>query len=503
MARRILVYLLAAALGLGALPCPPALALSLEEERKLGQQAYQEVVNAIPMVTDPEVVDYIQKLGAKLVAHLPEKEFEYRFYVADSSEMNAFAIPGGYIFFYRGMITSLDNEAELAGIMAHEMGHVWRRHIAKRMDKALPGSVLSMAGMVTGILLGALAGAPQLGSAITFGSMAGNIQQQLAFSRTDEAEADWAGHKIMTAAGYPGQEMAKTFRRMWRMEQQMGVNLPTYMRSHPQSPERMEAIENMVRRDPPYKGSYDNSRFEHVKIRLIALYDPPDTAADTLTAMAREKPGSPLPFYGQALLSMRKRDYDQALRILDEMERKWPGDKDAQKERGLCLVRVGRLDEAKSVLDAALTKDPGNPQILFAIGEAYAHSGQDDVAASAFRRVVRAQPENLEARRMLGTSLGRAGNLGEASLQLGLAFKQENNERLARYHLERAVSQLADRPELRQEAQKALNELNDPGEMEKRKRKPGPEQGEEDQRDPRAPWIGPGISGQRIAPRGF
>lgn len=464
MIRRALVFVLIAAVTLLGMPTPAKAMMTTEEERKLGKKTYNEIVHSIPMVTDPDVMRYINNLGKKLVQFLPDKRFDYHFYVADSDEMNAFAIPGGYIFFYRGMITTLDNEAELAGIMAHEMGHVWRRHIAKRMEKAAPVQALSMAGVIAGLLLGALAGAPQIGQALAMGSMAGNIQAQLSYSRQDESEADWAGYKIMTDAGYSGNEMAKTFNRMWKLEQQMGVNVPTYMRTHPQSPERMEAIENMARRDSRSGQGFDNSEFQMIKVRLIALYEAMDHAESNLKAMQRQNPKDPIPIYGLGLLEMRRRDYQKALDLFDKVLAAQPGTSWVQKEQGLCLVRLGKFREAQFVLDKALTQRPGDPAILFALGEAYMHSGDYSVAVHAFRRVLETIPDNVEARRMMGMALGRMGRHGEASYQLGMAFKTEGNMKTARYHFERAVRELNNDPNLKAEAQKELDEMDQQGE---------------------------------------
>ena len=476
MIRQALIYILTVAVIIGTMPAPAGAMMTTQEERKLGRETYNEIVHSIPMVTDPEVMRYINNLGKKLVEFLPEKRFDYHFYVADSDEINAFAIPGGYIFFYRGMITSLENEAELAGIMAHEMGHVWRRHIAKRMEKTAPAQALSMAGVVAGLLLGALAGAPQLGSALAMGSMAGNIQAQLAYSRQDESEADWAGYKIMTDAGYPGTEMVNTFGRMWKLEQQMGVNVPTYMRTHPQSPERMEAIEQMARRDTRKGGKFDNSEFHRIKVRLIALYEDVDRAQANLEAMHRQHPDDPIPLYGLGLLEMRRRDYKQALNSFDKVLKMLPDAAWVQKEQGLCLVRLGNFKEAQFVLDKALTKRPGDPSILFALGEAYMQSGDYSVAVHAFKRVLETIPDNIEARRMLGMALGRMGRHGEASYQLGMVFKTEGNMRTAQYHFERAVRSLDDNPELKAAAQKELDNIQeDREEKEKGPKLPGEE----------------------------
>lgn len=222
MAQRLLCLLLCLVLLGGLLPPPASALISLEEERKMGEEAYAEVIAAIPLVDDPDIVDYVRNLAKRLEAYVPDKPFPFTVYVADVGQMNAFAIPGGYIFMYRGMMTALESEAELAGVLAHEMGHVWRRHIAKRIEKSKSTNLASIAGLLAGLVLGGMV-SPALGQALTMGSVAGGVQQQLAFSREDEQEADWAAFKTMTSAGYPPREMERSFQRIWKTEDYMGA----------------------------------------------------------------------------------------------------------------------------------------------------------------------------------------------------------------------------------------------------------------------------------------
>ena len=170
MLRRACCLILALTLALGVWPASPARAsVTLEEERKIGREAYDEVMAQMPMVEDPDCVEYVRNLGRRLVGQLRDNPFSYTFHIADSPEMNAFALPAGYIFMFRGMMTNLDSEAELAGILGHEISHVSYRHLANRMDKTAPLNMAMMAGMLAGILLGAAGGAPQLGQALAVG----------------------------------------------------------------------------------------------------------------------------------------------------------------------------------------------------------------------------------------------------------------------------------------------------------------------------------------------
>lgn len=485
MARRLLCLLLCLVLLAGFMPPPAGALISLDEERKMGEEAFQEVMASIPLVDDPDIVDYVRGLGKRLEAYIPDKPFPFQIYVADLGDMNAFAIPGGYIFMFRGMMTTLESEAELAGVLAHEMGHVWRRHLAHRMEKSAPTNIATLAGLLAGVLLGA-AVSPALGQALTMGSVAGGVQQQLAFSREDEQEADWAGFKTMTAAGYPPQEMERSFQRMWKMESYLGGNAPVYLRTHPTSPQRVEAMANMTRQWHGKAIHYDNSEFLRIQTRLIALYDPEGQAEKTLKSRRLADPNSPYPLYGLGLLAMRQHQYESSLGFLERLGQLWPDNVYQIRAEGVCRLMMGQDAQAVTLLQRALVLKPGDIDTQLALGQAYQRQGRLNDSARVLRQLVAQDPENHAALYELGVSLGRLGQVGEASLYLGLAFMQRHNYRSARYHLNRAVNNLADKPDLRAKAEKALEQADDQARHQRKRQAQ-----EEEQRQNRfAPSLG-------------
>jgi predicted Zn-dependent protease len=466
--------LIALAACLALLWAQAAQALTLEEEREIGREAFQEVKQEIPLIHDPVVVDYIRDLGRKLERRLEGDPFEYKWYVADEPDMNAFALPGGWIFMFRGMITSMDSEAELVGVMAHEMSHVHYRHISERIKKSGPVSVATMAGMLAGMLLGALAGAPQLGQALTMGSMAGGIQKQLAFSRQDEEQADFGAFKLMTQAGYPASEMEESFRRVWRMQRYTRPDVPRYLLTHPTSPERMEKLQSLVRRHPQPGASFDNQRFLRVRTRLVAMYEAEDRANRELHRMMTEGDNPGLGYYGMALLEMRRDRYDLALAYLDQLKEGWAGEAAVVREKGICHLRLGHFQKAQELLSQVVASRPEDREALLGLGEAYLQGGSFDQARRVLERALEADPASAEARHQLGMALGKMGRTTEASLHLGLAFKARGNLRAAKYHLNRAVEGLAGRPELQAQARKALDELEGKKPEDQRRDQAGP-----------------------------
>jgi predicted Zn-dependent protease len=438
MLRRGLALLLVFLMALGCWPGRAQALMTLDEERKIGREAYDEIMAEVPLVTDPDVVTYLRGLGNRLVAELGDNPFTYTFNVADSGEINAFALPGGYIFFFRGMITALDSEAELAGIMGHEISHVSHRHLAHRMENTAPLNAAMLAGMLAGVLLGAMGGAPQLGQALTFGSMGAGIQAHLAFSREDEEQADFAGFKLMTGLGYSGQEMSKSFNRIWQVERIMGAEVPNYLRSHPTSPQRMERMEDLSRRGGLKPKPYDNSNFQMVKTRLIALYDNQDTAETTFQRLRRENPQDPMALYGMALVEGRRNRYEQALAYLKAAEVLLPGKGYVLRAQANAYLRLGEPARAQQLLRQVLLSQPQDQVALTSLGQAYMQQDQLPEARQIYQRLMQLDPKDQEATYNLGMTLGKMGRTNQASLYLGLAFQARGNLRSARYHLTKA-----------------------------------------------------------------
>ena len=434
--------------------------LTLAKERELGERAVQQVLAQVKLVTDPDCVSYVRDLGEKLAKKLDDQRFNFKFYLAEPAEMNAMALPGGYVFMYRGLITKLETEDELAGVMAHEMAHVHYRHIAERMKQASPLSLAALAGMVAGVALGALAGAPEIGQAVAMGAVAGAQSAFLSFSREDELQADYFGYKLMTSLGYKGEDMARTFIRMWQMERTMYASPPAYLLTHPTSPRRMEAIQNMARRHQTLVIPTDNHRFWRVRTRLVALYDDEESATNRFRGELQEKPNNPYALYGLGLVSMRTSNYKTALNSLQKLTSIWKDDSSIKRDMGVCYLRMGEPEKAQGLLNESLAADPGDQETLLALGQSLTQQRRYDEAVFTLRRLVDKNPDLPQAHYDLGVALGHMGRTGEASLHLGLGFLGHKDYKMARYHLDRAVRGLGDKPELQKQATEALEKLS-------------------------------------------
>jgi Zn-dependent protease with chaperone function len=209
------------------------------QDVQIGQQAAQEVRRELPMLNDDGIEDYVDRVGERLVAAIPQQyrhnEFRYSFDVVNQKEINAFALPGGPMFVHRGMIEAAKSEGEVAGVMAHEIAHVALRHGTAQATKGEKFQIGAIAGQVLGAIVGG-----GLGSVIAQGSQFGLGAYFLKYGREYEREADLLGAQIMARAGYDPRRMADMFRTIER--QSGGGGGPEWLSSHPNPGNRYEAI---------------------------------------------------------------------------------------------------------------------------------------------------------------------------------------------------------------------------------------------------------------------
>jgi len=236
-------------------PNPGNAHMSREKQRQLGLQAAAQVYQQMPVLPDnsPET-QYIRQLGQKLVGTIPEEySWPFDFHVVAQKEINAFALPGGPMFINVGTITAAANEAQLAGVMAHEMSHVYMQHSAKQASKAQTTSLLAgIAEAALGATVGGAVG--QLGE---MGIQMGSQGLMLKYSRTDEAQADAVGAIILYKAGYNPQALAEFFKTL----ESQGGQPPQWLSDHPNPGNREQAIEKEIHNWPPENYAKDSAAF--------------------------------------------------------------------------------------------------------------------------------------------------------------------------------------------------------------------------------------------------
>jgi len=219
------------------LPDPGRPGMSKEQQEQLGLKAMAEVYKQMPVLPDSNpITQYVQRLGKHLETVIPQQyDWPYQFHVIQQKEINAFAVPGGPIFINVGTITAAENEAELAGVMAHEMSHIYMQHSAKSAPRQTWAGVLGA--------LGGMMGNSPVGSLARMGIQLGAGSFLLKYSRTDEAQADAVGAIIMYKAGYDPRALAQFFAKL---EKESGPGGPQFLSDHPNPGNRVQAVDKEI-----------------------------------------------------------------------------------------------------------------------------------------------------------------------------------------------------------------------------------------------------------------
>jgi predicted Zn-dependent protease len=333
-ASRLIVALLSCALALPAgwtparaqTPELPALGdvaaddLSPASERRFGEQIMREVRRDPAYLPDADTHDYLNALGFKLVSVSPARYMDFEFFAVRDPMLNAFAFPGGFIGVHSGLVIGAANESELASVLAHEIGHVEQRHIARMIAKQREGSFIAIGALLLA-LLAARSGSSSGGDAAQAAIMAGQaaaVQQQLNFSREAEREADRVGFQTLVGAGFDPAGMYSFFARLQQGTRIYESAAPEYLRTHPLTVERLSDIQNRAResRARPRPDSLD---FQLVRARLRVLQDEtPQGLRDSVVHFrnqidSRSAPSLTAAYYGLAFASMKLGDNTAAV----------------------------------------------------------------------------------------------------------------------------------------------------------------------------------------------
>jgi beta-barrel assembly-enhancing protease len=245
---------------------PPWNMYSPETDVQVGRQNAEFLKKRLPLCNDPKVDAYLTKLGLKLVAKLPTRGVQYpwEFHCVNSKEINAFALPGGYVFVNRGAIEVADNEAQLAAVMAHELSHVAQRHGTAQASKA---QIMQGAAGIFGGLFGGSTGGALLTQGVALG--AGSVL--LHYSRSDETQADVLGTQTLYDTGYDPRAMAQFFEKLEAETQ--GKNPPQFLSDHPNPGNRVERVNEEIDKlgGVPANAKRDSAEFEAIRHEVLAL----------------------------------------------------------------------------------------------------------------------------------------------------------------------------------------------------------------------------------------
>lgn len=424
--------------GLPDLGDPAQAAFTPTQERMLGRSIMREARRDPTYYEDAEVTDYVARVGNRLVARGSDTRQEFEFFMMRDPQINAFALPGGFIGVHTGLVMAAQSESEMAGVLAHEIAHVTQRHIARMINNQQSTQWMEIAALAIAILA-ARSNSQMAEAAATVGSALA-VQQQLNFSRAFEREADRIGLQLLERAGFDPQGMTLFFERLQRATRVYEGGAPSYLRTHPVTFERIADMQNRAQ-ELRYRQVPDHIDFHLVRAKLKAEFDAPREAVayfrDALVENRYLSEGGAR--YGLVAALLRARDVAGAWKEFFPLRALVKGNAIVD---GLgCRIRLaGGAPEAFNCFRDAVQAYPGSRALAYEYAEALLQARQPDVALKMVDGRLAGYPDDhrlylLQARanaqlnrrlaqhRSQGEAYARMGGTGAAIEQLQLGLK--------------------------------------------------------------------------------
>ena len=440
--RRLCAQLCSLLLVAGQLLAPASVqALTIGEERDIGERLLYKIRTEFHLLDDPDITQYVNRLGRMVVEQTGPQFFEYRFYVVPNQEFNAFAAPSGLIFFYTGLLETMKSEDELLSVMAHEVGHVVSRHIASRSDKTGKVGAISMALAMASLALGD----PSLAAGLFTGIQAAGQAVTLNFSRQDEEEADRLSYDWLHALHRDPLAMEGMLRTMRRINRYRSEQIPPYLLTHPNPEARLDYVQSLLeyqrgKVDESYYQKTDNFEFLRIKYRAMVLVDDPQKAraffVNTITS-GQTPEEIAMATYGLALLEAKELNFVKALEYLDQVRVHFPGRILLDIDSGIIQLDSGKPEQAIELLASAAGKNPEDMYATFHLARAYEKAGRVEAAEQLYAKVMSALPEYPKVYFEMGRIKANQGRPGLSNYYLAKYYLYEGRLELAREYLKK------------------------------------------------------------------
>jgi predicted Zn-dependent protease len=385
--------------------------LSLDKERQIGQAMMRQLRASQPLIQDPVLIEYINDLGNQLVKNAQDVNYAFEFFLINNNELNAFAFFGGHVGIHSGLLTTADNESELASVIAHEISHVTQRHLARRLEAQSRSQTLSMAGMVSGILLALVN--PTVGMAALSASMAATQQASINYTRSNEKEADRVGIALLANSNFDPQGAPSFFSKMSE-KYRYASKPPAMLLTHP-LPESRIADARQRAHNFPIRQLAPSLQFELAKSRIQARYqgNPKnnisyferqlDKQRYTLKAAAE---------YGLAISYFENKQYQLAKELLESLQK--------QDKHNLFYIDVltdvylglKEYDKALTMLSNLALYMPNNQVISLNYSNALLSAGKYEQAVTVLQDFLLVNPNNFIAYDILTTVYRKQEKIG-------------------------------------------------------------------------------------------
>jgi predicted Zn-dependent protease len=393
---------------------PAESSITPADEYIIGRMIVRGMRDQDQILEDPETTEYIESLGHRLSSQAHDGGQKFDFFVVKEPVINAFALPGGFVGVNSGLVLETKDESELAGVMAHEVAHVTQRHIARSLANQSRTSLVSTAAMLAAILLGAAAG----GDAAIAGVSAAQtlaLQQQVAFTRENEAEADRVGIGILGDAHFNPNGMSNFFSTLAREAGPSELEIPELIRTHPVTTARVaeakERADQMHIETTPESPSYALIR-ERLRVLLTPAGQDPRAYYDAVAK--NEADATQAQIYGKGLALVKSGHAAEAIPIFKRMLAAHPAMTQYYTALGQAELAAGRNEDSLKTLEHARELFPRNVPVTVRLGETLMESGQPKRAHEVLLDLFNAVPPTPEQAKLIAHAANAAGDVADA-----------------------------------------------------------------------------------------
>jgi predicted Zn-dependent protease len=424
---------------------------SAQQEHDLGRMWLKMFRNSVKTINDPLMQDYIESLLYQLVSNSELKDRRLETVVVDNPTINAFAVPGGVIGVHSGLFLNTDNEAQLAGVLAHEIAHISQRHFTRSLDKSAQSTIPTLAGLLAGIILAATAGADAGIAAIT-ATQAAALDSQLRFSRQNEQEADRLGMETLAKSGMDPSAVPAMFENMGKNLRYARSKPPEFLLTHPLTESRVSDSKNRARQYPR-RVYVDNLNYQLMKMRATLFHS--NNAEDQLKNWSEpQSVNGEAHRYGVVIALIKLERWDEAREKLEPLLQDG-GNRIAYRiAEANILIGKKEIDKAIVLLSGLLAITPGNHPYTMALADALQAANRYDEADLLLSKQTRERSEDPDLWYQLAEVRGLAGNIlgvhvarAEYFILVG-QFERANQQ--LRYAYERTASNHIEQSRIRQ-----------------------------------------------------
>lgn len=421
--------------------CNNGFSFNIGEEREVGEKLLYQIRQNFTLIDDPDLVQYITRLGQSVLEVAGIQYFDYRFFIINDKEFNAFAAPSGLIFFYSGLIGAMNSEDELVSVLAHEIGHIVKRHLADRIEKGTYSSIASL-----GLAVAALAFGGSTAPVLFTGALASGQSLNLYFSREHEEEADLLAYTWMKKLNRNPRAEATMLETMRRIARYRSDKLPQYLLTHPNPEARLNYIESLLDIDrdslpeDEVNGEHeiDFLRFKYrilAKVRDLQSFKAYLATKTSMKDAAFEKS---MANYGLCMVAEAENNHKRALTLLSEVIEKYPQKPIFLLDKARIEIESGDYNAAEASLNRALTAKTSEMYTHYLLGKLYKNTGRFEEAEEHFKVVSYTYPEYSKVYYELGEIASYKGLGGRANYYLGKYNLYEGKFRSAIFNFKAA-----------------------------------------------------------------